>query len=537
MALPSSGPLTLSQIQTEFGGSNPISLSEYYAGGSYVPAGTSGTYGAVPSSGAISIRNFYGTTAVVYGKGPNGYNFPVNSWYTVATGLNTGSGFPRIGSSGTTVSIFTGNNATGTSAPRTGYVTCDSNTSSVVYSTGLLNQATSQGTTANTPVLCDKNGNTWNSYTETDSAAVSNNSGLGVLRYTPNGTSASLFMHIYHTWSSNQSKNQVWTPITASNGQTASCQYIGSQICRFDYTTGLLSSAIQPVYNYNLAFPNNYYGSMFMKGYDSSSRRISYQAKNTSYPQLFVAWDENINYLQEWTFADSGSGSASTFQASSFFYYTGLTPNNIGFFTGSGRYGGTTSTYNRGWLAWFNFSTNPPTLIKATRANTTSEFIGGLGNPYYLSSSNGKDYWGFETGSSGYFNTVILETNSSGIVTQGWTSNTILALLRTGHGKSIEEFQITPLSNAYCGFTTVAKLVAGSVYGVTLTPNNTYNGSAIWNVAAFSIANTTMAFTSTTSYPPNAYCFEHAYNPCTTSSPSTYSVTPTDMVKLPLVQG
>lgn len=65
MTLPTSGPLTLANIQSEFGGSNPISLNEYYAGGAYVPAGTSGTYGAVPSSGAISIRNFYGTTAVV----------------------------------------------------------------------------------------------------------------------------------------------------------------------------------------------------------------------------------------------------------------------------------------------------------------------------------------------------------------------------------------------------------------------------------------------------------------------------------------
>jgi hypothetical protein len=61
MALPTSGPLTLAQIQTEFGGSNPISLSEYYAGGAYVPSGTTGTNGAVPSSGAISIANFYGT--------------------------------------------------------------------------------------------------------------------------------------------------------------------------------------------------------------------------------------------------------------------------------------------------------------------------------------------------------------------------------------------------------------------------------------------------------------------------------------------
>ena len=65
MALPSSGPLTLANIQTEFGGSNPISLSEYYAGGGLVPPGTTGTYGAVPSSGTISIRNFYGTTNIV----------------------------------------------------------------------------------------------------------------------------------------------------------------------------------------------------------------------------------------------------------------------------------------------------------------------------------------------------------------------------------------------------------------------------------------------------------------------------------------
>lgn len=65
MPLPSSGPLSLNDIQTEFGGSNPISLSEYYAGGANVPAGTTGTYGAVPSSGTISIRNFYGTSKVV----------------------------------------------------------------------------------------------------------------------------------------------------------------------------------------------------------------------------------------------------------------------------------------------------------------------------------------------------------------------------------------------------------------------------------------------------------------------------------------
>lgn len=65
MPLPSSGPLSLNDIQTEFGGTNPIGLNEYYAGGGLVPAGTTGTNGAVPSSGAISIFNFYGTSNII----------------------------------------------------------------------------------------------------------------------------------------------------------------------------------------------------------------------------------------------------------------------------------------------------------------------------------------------------------------------------------------------------------------------------------------------------------------------------------------
>jgi hypothetical protein len=63
MTLQTSGAISLANVQTEFGGSNPISLSEYYAGGTYVPAGTTGTNGAVPSSGTISLNKFYGTTA------------------------------------------------------------------------------------------------------------------------------------------------------------------------------------------------------------------------------------------------------------------------------------------------------------------------------------------------------------------------------------------------------------------------------------------------------------------------------------------
>ena len=59
MTLQASGAITLADIQTEFGGANPISLSEYYAGGGLVPAGT----GSIPTSGLISIGTFYGTSS------------------------------------------------------------------------------------------------------------------------------------------------------------------------------------------------------------------------------------------------------------------------------------------------------------------------------------------------------------------------------------------------------------------------------------------------------------------------------------------
>lgn len=55
MVLQSSGAITLTDIQTEFGGANPISLSEYYSGGTYVPSSVS-----VATSGAINMGTFRG---------------------------------------------------------------------------------------------------------------------------------------------------------------------------------------------------------------------------------------------------------------------------------------------------------------------------------------------------------------------------------------------------------------------------------------------------------------------------------------------
>jgi hypothetical protein len=63
MSIPSAGALTFSSLQTEYGGENPIGLGEYYAGGSFVAAGTGGDAGAIPSAGALPIGRFYGSSA------------------------------------------------------------------------------------------------------------------------------------------------------------------------------------------------------------------------------------------------------------------------------------------------------------------------------------------------------------------------------------------------------------------------------------------------------------------------------------------
>jgi len=62
MAVTSSAPISITNLVTEFGGSAPHSLTEYYRGGSLVPNTT--TNASVPTSGAISLTNFFGSSSV-----------------------------------------------------------------------------------------------------------------------------------------------------------------------------------------------------------------------------------------------------------------------------------------------------------------------------------------------------------------------------------------------------------------------------------------------------------------------------------------
>ena len=67
MSIPLTGPVTLAQLQIEFGGTDPVSLDEYYRGGAFVPNTTRNA--SIPTSGAISLEEFRGsskTTTVTY---------------------------------------------------------------------------------------------------------------------------------------------------------------------------------------------------------------------------------------------------------------------------------------------------------------------------------------------------------------------------------------------------------------------------------------------------------------------------------------
>ena len=81
MALQTSGTITIGDLRTEFGDTGSSSLSEFYRGGSLVP--NTGTNAAVPTSGTISLSDFYGAAAVA------------QSWQWVQTYTSMGEGVTR----------------------------------------------------------------------------------------------------------------------------------------------------------------------------------------------------------------------------------------------------------------------------------------------------------------------------------------------------------------------------------------------------------------------------------------------------------
>jgi hypothetical protein len=85
MTIPSSGPIAFTTIQGEFDGSDSISLSEYYRNGSYVLYTDFAPN--VPTSGTISIGNFYGARRTSL----QGIAFDGSTPWTVPSTLGTGA--------------------------------------------------------------------------------------------------------------------------------------------------------------------------------------------------------------------------------------------------------------------------------------------------------------------------------------------------------------------------------------------------------------------------------------------------------------
>jgi len=138
MALQTSGAISFANIQTEFGGSNPISLSEYYGGGANVPAGANP---GIATSGAINMNSFYGgvaATVLNITSSVNNYDIgahaiaaggdkstpvilTINAGVTVgSTSTSTAAMFTGTGwSSGTTINITNNGSIVGASGSNT----------------------------------------------------------------------------------------------------------------------------------------------------------------------------------------------------------------------------------------------------------------------------------------------------------------------------------------------------------------------------------------------------------------------------------
>jgi hypothetical protein len=91
MTLQTSGSIAMSQIASQF--SAPDNMANWYAGGGYVPSGTSGTNGSVPSSGTLRFSQFYGTS---------NYIAP-----SAVASTNTMTGIVNTGTQSKTVTVYT----------------------------------------------------------------------------------------------------------------------------------------------------------------------------------------------------------------------------------------------------------------------------------------------------------------------------------------------------------------------------------------------------------------------------------------------
>lgn len=119
MALQSSGPISLLNIQTEFGGTSPISVSEYYRGGGLVPNGAPQNAN-IATSGAISIGSFYGSVKGFVFNQVISSNYTNYNLRTAAIAAGWDQVLPLIATITVNSNIYVSSNSTGVYAFDTG---------------------------------------------------------------------------------------------------------------------------------------------------------------------------------------------------------------------------------------------------------------------------------------------------------------------------------------------------------------------------------------------------------------------------------
>jgi len=115
MPVPSTGPVAISDLVDEFGGTAPHSMSEYYRNGDNVP----GNNTSVPESGAFGLSNARGAVNEIAIAATSGANIDISTLFganwtsTVPKRLTIGSGV-TIGGTGSSAAIIIPSNMAGT---------------------------------------------------------------------------------------------------------------------------------------------------------------------------------------------------------------------------------------------------------------------------------------------------------------------------------------------------------------------------------------------------------------------------------------
>lgn len=115
MPVPSSGPVAISDLVDEFGGTAPHSLSEYYRNGGNVPSNNTN----VPTAGAFALSNARGAVNAIVAAASSGTNLDISTLFganwtsTIPKKLTIGSGV-TIGGTGSSAAIIIPSNMAGT---------------------------------------------------------------------------------------------------------------------------------------------------------------------------------------------------------------------------------------------------------------------------------------------------------------------------------------------------------------------------------------------------------------------------------------